>query len=282
MTPIATTTSHQRPSLLIVNNTRPPSDYGDWMLAQRLRPNTITQRVDFADWRHREWGTWDLTSSTLAAWLNTYAGWTALTYHSHLSSIYKWQTDIGALEANPMTGVRRPPTPRPKPKPLSPSEVMAVLDGVAGHLRTWILLALFAGLRVHEIAKFRGEDIDAMTIYVEGKGGRAASLPTHPELWEIAQRYPRRGLWFPSPVREGESYSPDHISGQIADRFRAVGIEKGSIHRLRATYGTRLLRSGVNLRVVQTLMRHSSLATTEHYLGVDEDERMAAIKLLAA
>jgi len=107
-------------------------------------------------------------------------------------------------------------------------------------------------------------------------------IPTHPALWDLAQSYPRRGLWFPSPVRAGEHYGTGYVTQRVAERFRDVGIERGSIHRLRATYGTSLLRSGANLRVVQTLMRHSSLATTEHYLGVDEDERVTAIGLLAA
>src|SRR5690606_12427458 len=114
------------------------------------------------------------------------------------------------------------------------------------HLRAWMLLALLAGLRVHEIAKLRGQDIDEACIVVDGKGGQLATIPTHPDLWELAQTYPRHGLWFPSPVRRGEPYTADHISGQVADRFRACGIARGSIHRLRATYGTNLLRNGAN------------------------------------
>ena len=259
-----------------------PLEYADWMLAHNLRPRTIEQRVEFANWRYREWRTWEVSSHVIAAWLSHYDGWTALTYHSHLRSIYKWLMETGQVEQDPMVIVRRPPTPRPKPKPLTPREVALVLDGATGHIRAWMQLALLAGLRVHEIAKLRGEDIDDRTIYVVGKGGQAASLPTHPELWALAQEYPRHGYWFPSPRRKGKPYTCDHISGQIADRFRAVGIRTGSIHRLRATFGTDLVRGGANLRVVQTLMRHSSLATTEHYLGVEEDERVAAIRLLAA
>lgn len=257
-------------------------NYADWMLAQNLRPRTITQRVDFADWREREWGTWDLPSTTIAMWLSQYSGWTALTYHAHLASVYRWQVDTGRLERNPMTIIRRPPKPRPKPKPLTAREVDAVLDGADAKTRTWMQLALLAGLRAHEVAKFRGDDIDAQSIRVVGKGGQDSMIPTHPVLWEVAQTFPRRGLWFPSPVNEGRPHHTGYVSQRVAERFRKVGIERGSIHRLRATYATGLVRTGANLRVVQTLMRHSSLATTEHYLGVDEDERVKAIGLLAA
>lgn len=121
---------------------------------------------------------------------------------------------------------------------------------------------MFAGLRTHEVAKIRGEDVGREYIAVLGKGGRAASTPTHPQLWQLAQSFPRRGLWFPSARRPGQPYATSYIGRKVADRFRQVGIERGSIHRLRATYGTNLVRAGVNHRMAQTLMRHSSLETT--------------------
>jgi len=71
------------------------------------------------------------------------------------------------------------------------------------------------------------------------------------------------------------------ISTVTSRLFAANGIE-GSIHRCRHTYATALLRSGVNIRVVQELMRHSSLASTQRYTAVDEDERRDAINRLVA
>jgi len=56
----------------------------------------------------------------------------------------------------------------------------------------------------------------------------------------------------------------------------------GSIHRCRHTYATRLLRAGTNIRIVQKLMRHSSLASTQVYTDVSEDEQRNAIGLLSA
>ncbi len=63
--------------------------------------------------------------------------------------------------------------------------------------------------------------------------------------------------------------------------FRRLGID-GSSHRCRHYFATQLLRGGTSVRVVQTLMRHSSLATTAAYLAVDEDERSAAVSALVA
>ena len=75
--------------------------------------------------------------------------------------------------------------------------------------------------------------------------------------------------------------TPTAVSLAVSNLFARLGIE-GSLHRCRHTYGTRLLRSGANIRVVQTLMRHSNLTTTAKYTAVDESEQIEAIRRLAA
>lgn len=71
------------------------------------------------------------------------------------------------------------------------------------------------------------------------------------------------------------------MTNRITRHFKAHGVE-GSSHRNRHMYGTELLRTGANIRVVQELMRHASLETTVRYLGVNEDEKRAAIRRLIA
>ncbi len=58
--------------------------------------------------------------------------------------------------------------------------------------------------------------------------------------------------------------------------FEDLGVS-GAHHRCRHTYATTLLRSGANIRVVQSLMRHQGLAVTARYLEVNDDERTAAV-----
>jgi integrase/recombinase XerD len=67
----------------------------------------------------------------------------------------------------------------------------------------------------------------------------------------------------------------------VTKLFASVGVE-GSTHRARHAFGTNLLRKGANIRVVQELMRHESLATTAGYLRVEESERVEAIGALSA
>jgi integrase/recombinase XerD len=120
---------------------------------------------------------------------------------------------------------------------------------------------------------------DQDQLYVLGKGGHKAFLPTHPLVWELAQTLPQTGWWFPSPRSSAGHVPAVSVTTETTKVFTTNGID-GSIHRCRHTYATDLLRAGVNIRVVQTLMRHESLNSTMIYTAVDEDERRAAINLI--
>jgi integrase/recombinase XerD len=114
-----------------------------------------------------------------------------------------------------------------------------------------ILLAALAGLRVHEIAKVRGQDVDldSRTLYVVGKGGHGASIPLHPLLAKAAESMPRRGWWFPANSRRpGEHIRSRCVSDVIGTAMQRAGIHDGTAHRLRHWYGTTLVESGTDLR----------------------------------
>jgi site-specific recombinase XerD len=103
----------------------------------------------------------------------------------------------------------------------------------------------------------------------------------HPIVAEYAQTFPRRGWWF---TAQGSNHG-GHIHGRsvsdaVGDVLRRAGVPTGSAHRLRHTYATRLVQAGENLRVVQELLRHASLQTTQIYTGVTFDQQKAAIERL--
>lgn len=255
--------------------------WAGWMRGRGLCENTIEQRVAFVAMRQHQFGGVAASSEDVARWLGSYTGWTRRTYHHHLKSWFAWLVKAGLRDRSPLDDLRIAHAPSPRPRPLSPAQAAAVLGGASGNLYAWLLLAKLAGLRAHEIAKVHGRDISAESLHVVGKGGQAALLPTHPELWRLAQGYPRNGFWFPSPFPDRAHLSGGRISQAVGRHFADLGID-GSVHRLRATYGTELLRAGVNIKVIQHLMRHRSLISTEHYLGVAEEDLVAAIHGLAA
>jgi len=210
----------------------------------------------------------------------TFKPWTRCTYYTHLRAFYGWAVEAGVVDASPMAGVRRPKPAKSKPKPLTEDEVDRVMETARGDTRAFLILASYAGLRAHEIAKIRGEDVTDETIFVSGKGGKEAYLPTHPKIWALALERPRNGFWFPAPNSRGH-IGENQLSAKVGYHFRDNGIPTGSIHRCRHTYATRLLRGGANIRTVQDVMRHASLATTQVYLEVTDADRRNAIGALA-
>lgn len=250
------------------------------MTEQMLSVCTINQRTYFATSRLREWQTFVQPRAFLAEWLMQFGGWTRLTYMNHLLSLYDWCQDAGLTPTNPVRGMKRPPQPRPRPKPLPQDDWRRVTDAASGDLYTWLQLGRLQGLRSFEIAKIHGRDIDSQTLFVRGKNGAEWTLPTHPEVWRLAQQYPRDGYWFPSRYAYREHASEGLVGRSVREHFRVHGIPSGSIHRMRHTYATELRRAGVDTRTIQDLMRHDSLDTTQLYLEVATEEKEAAIRLL--
>ena len=264
-----------------MNRTKLVNRYETHLRASKA-PRTAENRAKFAASALRTWPDPSrITVEQIQAFLGSKTGWTRTTYYGHLKSFFGWLHESGVIDRDPMRKVVRPRSPSGVPKPLSKAEMDRVLALAEGRTRAWIILATYAGLRAHEIAKLRGEDVQEDYIYVRGKGGKEAGIPTHAEIWLLAQRYPRSGYWFPSGLQADGHIRADSVTIGTARLFRDAGIPHGSIHRARHCFGTNLLRSGVNIRVVQQLMRHSDLSTTALYCAVDEDEMRSAINLLS-
>jgi len=203
------------------------------------------------------------------------------TYYRQIHGFYRWWSSHGGVFITAQ--LPRPREPKADPRPISTNELKRLLATRMHHrTRVMILLAAFAGLRVHEIAKFRGEDVDLdrRTLRVTGKGDVTVLLPLHAELAEAAKTMPRRGIWFPShSARPGEHVHRRGVSDIIGDAMRRADVP-GTPHALRHWFATTLLESGVDIRTVQTLMRHARLETTARYTAVTDDRRVQAIDRL--
>lgn len=257
-------------------------EYEQWLRSWGAAEKTVKARVNLAKSRLAAWGMGGLDVDHITAWLGRpeLSRWSRSTYFSNLKDFCSWLVAAGHLDTSPMEdpSVRKPRRPKSLPRPLSEPEVQQVLAAAEGRTRDWMVIALCSGLRAHEIAKLRGEDIAQDGVYVRGKGGTEDTLPCHPDLWAIAQRYPRHGWWFPNPAGTGH-VTPDVVTVAVGRLFASQGVS-GSIHRLRHVYGTRLLRSGAHIRRVQKLMRHATLETTALYTAVDDDELRDSINRL--
>lgn len=276
------------PTLMGMQMTQGASDWEVWQTAQRLSRVTIDERVRVIRQLHAETGQQPISidAAGIVRWLadhgDDWSDSTACTYSSYLAAWFKWLQLTDRRLDNPMVKVGTPRQPEREPRPISDSDVIALLQArMWASTRRMILLALLAGLRVHEIAKVRGEDFDMGTrmLWVKGKGRRLRSVPMHPIIVEMASEMPAAGWWFPMRGHESEHTLSKSVSDIIGRTMRRAGV-RGTPHCLRHWYGSTLLDNGIDIRVVQELMRHKSLATTQIYTKVPDGRRTEAIATL--
>ena len=255
------------------------------MQAQGLSHSTITERTRLIRQLARATGTDPaaLTPHTLTVFLAAIdSPVTADAYYSIARAWCSWLVRAGHRDDDPTMRVPRPRVPPARPRPITRQQLDTLLaTPLRPPTRTKILLAAYAGLRIHEIAKLRGQDIDPAggTLTITGKGGRTDLLPAHPIILDQAANYPRKGHWFPSPTRPGQHVTAKTVGTVIARALRRAGID-ATAHQLRHHFATSLLEAGVDSRIVQTLMRHASLATTGRYLGVTLTQQRTALDSL--
>lgn len=245
-------------------------------ILERLREHAATRSgrmLDDVDPR-------TLTAEDVSSYMAAKPGWSAntrSTYFRHLRSWFDFLHQTGRTPTNPVAALRRPRARQGVPSPLTEREVAAVFAGVHQDLWAMMALALYAGLRAHEVAMFRAEQIRGQYLVVLGKGEKPARLPLATQLADLAYRMPGDGWWFPSSLSGTGHVTEDSISKRVAARFREVGVPTGSIHRLRHTYGTLVHRAHRDLLVTQRLLRHASVATTMIYAAVEDDDMASAL-----
>ncbi len=204
-----------------------------------------------------------------------------------------WRTD------NPANQIKAPKKVKSLPKTLSEADVECLLEQAANHGRTagdkrrnaCLFQLLYAtGMRVTELVSLpvsaaRG---NPQMLLVMGKGGRERLVPLSPPAriatanWLVAwdqqaERARKNGTPAPKFLFAGRGKS-GHLSritfyNLVKDIARAAGLPPQNItpHTLRHAFATHLLAGGADLRVIQTLLGHADISTTEIYTHVLED-----------
>ncbi|MFJ2353349.1 tyrosine-type recombinase/integrase [Glutamicibacter sp. NPDC087673] len=196
-------------------------------------------------------------------------------YHSILRSFAAWLIKTGQRVDDPLRTIPAVKRPRSLPRPVTDADLRSTIEHASRwHTRTKIMLAALQGLRVHEIAKIAGEDfdLDAKTLRVTGKGSKTAVLPIHADLVEVALAYPRQGFWYPS-----DQTGSGHVTGQSVSTAIRRAMDRAGVsatpHQLRHWYGTSLLHESGDVRIVQELMRHENIQSTQIYTKVDPERQ---------
>lgn len=214
---------------------------------------------------------------------------------SALRQFYGFLLDEGWRSDDPSSALPRPRARRPLPRLLSHGEVEAMLrraeDEAAADrpeaLRMLALLELLygSGLRATELVSLPLNAVprDAPFLTVTGKGGAQRMVPVSTRARHALSRWVAvRGTagkqLFPSRAGTGH-LTRIRLFQLLRDLAGRAGIdpEKVSPHVLRHAFATHLLEGGADLRVLQTLLGHADIATTQIYTHVDSARLVALV-----
>ena len=241
------------------------ADYADWLAQHGADPASASRshvRAYAADLAQRE-----LAPTTRARRLSAVRG-----LHRRLAG------DDGA--ADPAAEIPGPRRSRRLPVVPSDRDTARLLDvawpDAPLGLRDRALLELLygCGIRAAEACALDLASVDGRTLRVVGKGGRTRLVPVGEPAADAIAAWLARGrpeVATPdSPAAlflssRGNRLDTSGVRRALARRLRAVGLEQHGPHALRHAYATHMLEGGGDLRAIQELLGHASLATTEVY-----------------
>ncbi len=218
---------------------------------------------------------------------------------SALRQFYGFLQDEGLREDDPSGGLPRPRARRPLPRLLNHEEIAALFavaesdsreaSPVASRIQAVRMLALLellygSGLRATELVSLPLAAVprDAPFLTITGKGGQQRMVPVSGRAVKALAAWlevrPKGGRFvFPSP--QGGHLTRVRLFQLLRELAGKSGIdpEKVSPHVLRHAFATHLLEGGADLRVLQTLLGHADIATTQIYTHVDAARLVALV-----
>lgn len=212
----------------------------------------------------------------------------------HLKIFFRWLVMKCKLEMDPAEPLLAPRPDQTLPETLHASELVKLLESIDPSLplgrRDLAILELFysSGLRLSELCKARLEMMDSEEgfLRVTGKGGKTRIVRVGNKAREAISNYlanERPGLVTKKTSSHifisirGTALSPDRVRQIVKERAKFAGIDQNIYpHLLRHSFATHLLEGGADLRVIQELLGHADISTTQIYTHVDR-QRLKAV-----
>lgn len=206
---------------------------------------------------------------------------------SALRTFFRYLVRLGHIKASPADMIENPQVKKPLPKPVSVDEAFSLCDLKTGddaiafrnHLMWELLYA--SGIRISELVGLDIDHVDLKSrlIRVMGKGKKERIVPVHQLCVDMLGQwiFLLRSQIARSDAAEkalfvgerGERIHPRVIRVILKTLGQQLAITKLHPHRLRHSYATHMLESGADLRSIQELLGHATIATTERYVDVD-------------
>ena len=260
------------------------------MIERRMSPNTVASYCHDVEAFLNSNGA--ATSSVTASDIESYLGSIKVSKRSSarilsaLRSFFDWCVQEGQTKDNPAALVDSPKLGKYLPAVLSVDEVSAIMDSVdlkapAGKRDRAILEVLYGcGLRVSEAASLRISKINFEDGFVDviGKGDKQRLVPLGEMAADAIRAYLEdRPLPYSRAQEDilflnkfGKPLSRVSIFNMVKKQAMIAGIQKEiSPHTFRHSFATHLIENGADLRIVQEMLGHESILTTEIYTHID-------------
>ena len=199
-----------------------------------------------------------------------------------IRGFFKWAYSSGLIKQNPASTLEQPKVPQRLPKVITIKEVEELLHENLTPLEHVIMELLYScGLRVSELVNLKLTDIDLASKYVRcfGKGSKERIIPMGEIAKQVIKEYlPERDL-----LQKKYNLSTKRLfilpNGRLINRQDVYNLihERGKVihknispHTLRHSFATHLLENGADLRVVQELLGHSDVSTTQLYTHISK------------
>lgn len=199
-----------------------------------------------------------------------------------LRGFFKWTTAMNILAKNPASTLEQPKNPQRLPKVVSVKEIEEILNKDISIIGLVIFELLYScGLRVSELVNLKINDIDLHSKYVRcfGKGSKERIIPIGNKAIESIKKYlPQRELLqkkYNTTSKKlllndkGRYMTRQDIYNFIRDLGKSIN-KHITPHTIRHSFATHLLENGADLRVVQELLGHSDVSTTQLYTHISK------------
>ncbi len=199
-----------------------------------------------------------------------------------LRGFFKWASSAGIIDKNPASTLEQPKVPQRLPKVVSIKEIEEMLHNNLTPLEHVIMELLYScGLRVSELVNLKTSDIDLSSKYVRcfGEGSKERIIPIGEIAKKAVTEYMTERDFLVKKYNLNTKLLLIQNSGRLITRqdvytfIHAQGklIHKNiSPHTLRHSFATHLLENGADLRVVQELLGHSDVSTTQLYTHISK------------
>jgi len=250
--------------------------------AEGRSPNTVDSREELLRRLDRDlpYGLDEASTGELQRWLGN-ADWcskTRETYWCHIVAYYRWCTKgpRPLLDYDPSQPMARPRVGRHLPRVASDDQLAHALANLHRPMLRAVILAAGVGMRASEVAQARREDFTRQRVVIHGKGDKMRVVPVPDDVWEEIGDC-RDG---PLITHYGAPVDRQWVTITASRALTSIGFPRLTLHWFRGSYATRLRRSGVDTIAISALLGHSSAATTQRYVQLDEDDLAASVAKL--